>query len=95
MVPGWRCEFRQARGRAGGKVDGKAGARSRANGKAGTRGKVGGRAQAVWLAAKQVPGLVATCSTQKHRRWLPAPALQPKTTQAPLTSPKLRARTHM
>lgn len=59
----------------GGKVDGWA--RGRADGKAGagamlTAGLTAG------LTAKQVPGLVATCSTQKHRRWLPAPALQPQ-----------------
>ncbi len=82
VVPGWRCEFRQARG----KVSGKAGAAAGLAAEQGLAARL-----AAGLTAKQVPGLVATCSTQKHRRWLPAPALQPKTTQAPLTSPNIRA----
>ena len=65
----------------GGKVDGWA--RGRADGKAGagarlaaglTAGLTTRQALAAGLTAKQVPGLAATCSTQKHRRWLPAPA---------------------
>ena len=59
--------------RRGGKVDG------RADGKAGAGARLTARqALAAGLTAKQVPGLAATCSTQKHRRWLPAPALQPQ-----------------
>ena len=69
---GW-CRGGKVDGWARGKADGKAGAGARL-----TAGLTARQALAARLTAKQAPGLAASCSTQKHRRWLPAPAQQPQ-----------------
>ena len=72
FLMGW-CRGGKVDGWARGKADGKAGAGARL-----TAGLTARQALAARLTAKQAPGLAASCSTQKHRRWLPAPAQQPQ-----------------
>ena len=64
-------------GKVDGWADGKAGAVARLAAGLTARQALAARLTA-GLTARQVPGLAASCSTQKHRRWLPAPALQPQ-----------------